>query len=283
MRDTWGWLAADESRSYYLDQSGWLQCFNLHTEQPLWSRVLGETSSAHGYVVPLDNKVLVGGWRGYTRLMCLDSGTGETLWTYPDRVSFNEPVVTSLGIALVTANPTPGHVRFVHPETGRDIERIQLPPGVRFPDTSPAVQLYNSSLIATGYGTIYRLNNAALAWNRIVQMPNDITTASSTLTDHYLVFRDVVRMVSAVDLETHKRLWSLPLEHYHQELLPAVHVGHGEIIVGTSEGRLVQGGYPKMPRFTCTVARRITTQLQRMGEHRIIFGTKGTLVAYDIT
>jgi len=100
IRDPWGWLASSDQAAFYLDQHGWLQYFDLEHGTLLWEGHPGGHAGLFGYVVPYDDYVLVGGWRGYTRLHCLDARSGALRWQFAEGGDYAVPVPGPWGVAV---------------------------------------------------------------------------------------------------------------------------------------------------------------------------------------
>ncbi len=283
VRNSWGWLDRDERRVFYLNQHDWVQCLDHSDGGALWERSLGDGQGVYGYVVALGDRLLVGGWRGYTRLHCLDAQTGEVVWRYPELEAFAKPIPTPLGVALIRLTPPTGNLILVDISAGHALARLPLPPGVRASDSGSSVQGYGASLIATGHGSIYMLDpTRPSAWERIGDVPNDIVTVSPAILGARLIFQDAVGRISAHDIERGQDIWSLKMEHHYRDFVPATHIRGIGVLIGSSEGRLAIIDEDDQQVVVVTVGKRIATNLGQVGTSRIAFGTSGSLVAYDI-
>lgn len=78
IRNVWGTLALTETTAYYLNQHDQLDAFDLDTGALRWSTKL---SGIQGWVHADQTSVVVGLWRNYTPLTCLEAETGEVRWT----------------------------------------------------------------------------------------------------------------------------------------------------------------------------------------------------------
>ncbi len=284
VRNSWGWLDRDERRVFYLNQHDWVQCLDYLDGTVLWERSLGDGQGVYGYTVASSGRLLVGGWRGYTPMHCLDAQSGELIWRYPELEGFAMPLPTALGIALVRPEPAPGNLTLVDIDAGHVLARVQLPPGVRASDRGSSVQLYGDSLIATGHSSLYMLDpTRPSAWERIASVPNDVVTVSPVILGTRLIFQDSVGEIVAYDIERDHRLWSLRMEHHNRDFVPTTYIPRIGVLVGTSQGRLAIIDEDGQQIVAVTVGKRITTNLGQLEASRIAFGTSGALVAYDLT
>jgi outer membrane protein assembly factor BamB len=77
VKNPWGWLAVTPSRVFYLNQHSLLVAHSRKDGQILWSRTL---RGINGLLHANEDAVIVGGWRGYTDILCLDPDSGEERW-----------------------------------------------------------------------------------------------------------------------------------------------------------------------------------------------------------
>jgi outer membrane protein assembly factor BamB len=280
----WGWLRASGSRVFYLNQHRLMQCFNLETGLSLWDRDLG---GIQGNVVPVDDLLLVGGWRDYTPVQCLDAGSGERLWVVPVRGAFSEPIAGSWGLAIPRITPDPADLVIVDSRTGRTLDRIPLPAGVQASDAGATVLPYaDRLLVTTGQGAIYLMNPLdRQPLILLTRHDGGIASIGHAILGTLLVFQDGDGALCAYDLATGRMRWSAHVEPYLDWRIWEVRAAgleDGRILVGTSEGRLLLFDAQGHEISRKTVARRILTGLGRLGASRVAFGTTGALVAYDL-
>ena len=126
----WGTLAASEAGVFYLNQHQRLQCFGLETGDVQWDIVLpsdlANHSATYGNLIAVGNSVLVGGWRRYTRLLCLRSD-GTMSWVYERLHDYAPPIPGPWGIAVVCTRMVRRDVALVDVETGRTLQDIAFP------------------------------------------------------------------------------------------------------------------------------------------------------------
>jgi outer membrane protein assembly factor BamB len=75
------WLAVTEHYVYYLHGYGYalLSAFDIRSGATVWERGLPEWQ---GWLHAHAHGLLLGGWRAYTDISCVDPNTGDTTWTY---------------------------------------------------------------------------------------------------------------------------------------------------------------------------------------------------------
>jgi hypothetical protein len=156
IRNAWGWLTATDTLAFYLNQFTLLQCFAANTGGLVWERSLTDWNY-FGYLVAAEKYLLVGGWRGYTPLHCLDAQTGNPLWRYPEQRDFGLPIPGPWGIAL----PDVIHAELIFLDwaNGRIARRLPLPAGARIGERNSSIQRHGNNLIVTtNKGEIHLLN-----------------------------------------------------------------------------------------------------------------------------
>ena len=98
----WGWLTATDTAAFYLNHHTLLQCFAADTGKLAWETSLTGWNY-FGQPVARGRYLLVGGWRGYAPVHCLDTETGRLLWRYPGESSLGLPILSHWGVALPDA------------------------------------------------------------------------------------------------------------------------------------------------------------------------------------
>lgn len=284
VRNSWGWLARNEARAFYLNQHDWLQCFDLDTGRTLWERGLDGGRGIYGYLVAAHGHLLTGGWRGYTHLRCVDPASGKDRWQYAERRDVALPVYGSWGIALACMAPHPGTVTLLDADTGLPTVQLALPPGGRMGDFGSSLQAYEDGLLFTGYGSIYRMApGIEETWERIGAVANDIATITPTLTRSRLVLKDVVHNVIAFDLTSGYSRWAIRLEHHPNDVLPAASLPRLGTVVGTSQGRLVVIDDAGEALGAVSVGKRLTTGIGGLTDRTIVFGSGGRISSYAVS
>jgi outer membrane protein assembly factor BamB len=283
IRDPWGWTACTTDRVVYLNQHTFLQCFDQANGRVIWEHDLddGDNGNIFGGLIATGDQILVGGWRGYTRLHCLDVRTGVIQWRLPQRQAVGRPLLGPWGIALPCQHPA--ELKILEWDGGRVIDRVPLPAPLRMTDRGSSVQTLDDRLLmAAEDGTIYLGDlRSNVSWTYIGQHAWGIATVTPTLLGQQLIFQDHARQLCCYDLSKAQLIWSLPIEHANVAYIPAGRLTDSSVVVGTSTGRLLiidQGG---QQRAVQTVAKRIMTPLMVRPEGQIVFGTKGAVTAYE--
>ncbi len=276
-----GWLAGTPTLVGYLCLHRWLHCFEFADGALRWERPLGNGRAIYGRLVATDDYLLTGGWRGGTPLHCLDSRTGTERWRTPEAQSYAPPILGPWGVAL--ADMATGTLVIVDPQTGGTHRRFPLPAGVRESDRQVSVQRHGRSLLATtARGDLLLLDPATdRAWRALGSHAAGIATVRPTLLGDLLLFQETAGPLCAYDLATGRPRWSSPMRH-RGERLPAVLLSQGRVAVGTSEGRLVLFDDRGQQFAGHTAGKWITTALGGLPSDRIVFGTSGALVAYQV-
>jgi outer membrane protein assembly factor BamB len=277
----WGWLAGTPKLVGYLCERRWLSCVDVANGALRWERPLGEEGAIYGRLVATDEYLLVGGWRGYTPLHCLDSHTGAERWRTPEARAYAPPIPGPWGVAL--PNVAAGVLLIVDPQTGAALRRFSLPADIRESDRQGSVQRHGQALLATtARGDLLLLDPATdRGWRALGVHAAGIATVRPTLLGDLLLFQETAGSLCAYDLAAGRPRWSSPVPH-RGERLPAVLLSQGRVAVGTSEGRLVLLDDRGQQLGGHTVGKRITTALGGLPADRIVFGTNGALVAYQV-
>ena len=278
----WGWLAATEAAIGYLSLQRWLQCIDPNNGAILWEQTLGNGREIYGRLVGTDDYLLAGGWRGYTPLRCLDLRTGTEIWQTPDPCEYALIIPGPWGLAI--PDLTVGELLLVEPKTGVVQLRIPLPEGVQESDHSSSVQRYGSLLLATTKRGDLLLIDPVIdrTWRTLGFYNGGIFTVQPTLLGDWVLFQDTAGQLCAFDLAAGRLLWSSPLLH-RGERVQAVRLPQGQIVIGTSEGRLEVRDDQGNRLAARTVGKRIHTTLGVLSDALVVFGTSGEMVAYQIS
>ncbi len=287
VRNPWGWLTSSDKAIFYLNQNEWLQCFDLAHGALLWEGRPGGQVGIFGHVVAYDDYVLVGGWRGYTRLHCLDAQSGALRWQLTEGGNYAVPIPGSWGVAAPRLRQTSGIISFIVAATGTVIRQVSLPSGARVSDWSSAIQRHGDALLLTTEdGTIYRLDPATdKDWQTIGTHAGGIATIRPTLLEQRLIFMDTLGRACAYDLVSARLDWSIDIagEHHTHERLPAACISGDRVVIGTaSEGRLTTIGSDGQLLAARKAGKRIRTDMGSLDANSIAVGTSGAIVAYRI-
>jgi len=289
VRNPWGWLAASDNAAFYLNQNEWLQCVDLEHGTLLWEGRPGDHAGLFGYVVPYEDYVLVGGWRGYTRLHCLDARSGVLRWQLAEGGNYAVPVPGPWGIAAPRMRQPSGAgtIIFVAAATGTVIRHVPVPLGARASDWSSSIQCHDDALLLTTEdGTIYRLDPATdQEWQAIGAHAGGIATIRPTILGRHLVFMDTIGRACAYDLVSARLDWSIDIaaEHHMRERLPAAYLSGNRIVIGTeSGGRLITIDTDGQLLAARKVGKHIRTDMTSPAEDCIAVGTAGAIIACRI-
>jgi len=285
--NSWGWLRTSASKVFYLNQHTLLQCFDLSTGTPLWNLELGGPLETFGNVVPIGDRVVVGGWRAYTRVQCLDARAGERLWMLSDLNNVREPIAGPWGLAVPRLKPPPGDLTIVDVETGDSLDRWLLPPGTMDCDSYSSVQRYEDELlITTAQGEVYLLDPMRDQTPRLIGVHKPgIASSKPTVLGTTMIFQDADRAICVYDLSAGRLVWSahvVPHLDWRICRIQATRLGGGEILIGTVDGRLRAFDPEGYEIGAKKVGTRIMTDVVALGPHHVMFGTKGAIVTYRI-
>ena len=131
---------------FYLNQHSHLQAHERTTGDPLWSR---ELNLMNGWLHACGNRVIVGGWRGYTDIVALDATDGRLCWSRDARsAGLHSTRVHAGSKTLIVADPRneqvvclrldDGHETFARPTQGWSDGYVDDRTGSVVPD-APAV------------------------------------------------------------------------------------------------------------------------------------------------
>jgi outer membrane protein assembly factor BamB len=282
-------LASSDTAAFYLNKNEWMQCLDLEHGTLLWEGRPGDHAGLFGYVVPYGNYVLVGGWRGYTRLHCLDARSGALRWQLADGGAYAIPVPGPWRIAAPRLWPSSGvaTIHFVAATTGAVYWHVPVPSGACASDWSSSIQRHGDALLLTTEdGTIYRLDPATdQEWQAIGAHADGITTIRPTILGQNLIFMDARGRACAYDLVAARLNWSIEIaaEHNTREHLSAAYLSGHRVVIGTeSGGRLITIDATGQLLDARKIGKRIRTGMTSLTEDRIAVGTAGAIIACRI-
>ena len=149
VNNQWGWLAVTDTCVAYLNPGLFLQCFNLETGETLWQRALAR--HAYGHLAAKDRYLIVGGWREYTRVTCLEITSCKRLWVKPMKHNYAPPIMSPWGIILAV-HATDHQLRslqLLDYEQGKIEFELDIPAKVQVTDRHLGIQLAGNTLYAT--------------------------------------------------------------------------------------------------------------------------------------
>jgi outer membrane protein assembly factor BamB len=283
----WGWLAVTPTRVFYLNQHSFLQAHDRATGHLLWSRELRgnekawSLSDVYGWLHALEDRVIVGGWRGYTDILALHAADGRDCWSYPARGTWlHSTRVHATSASLVLAAPEGGGTLvFLSVATGQAVARVPVdnshwrntmadrPVGTRRPDQSLVVESGNRALfVVEGRDpTVERLVMPTASWSENL-------SCAGTVVPFLTYGGDLV----AWSLPERRLLTFGTVKHNVQNLLPFCQVGPAAVVVGTQfhrTGHLGVFTQPGAPPVWYPVGKGVSTPLESSAG-LIVFGTR---------
>lgn len=276
-----GWLTATSKAIGYLCQHRLLQSIDPNDGKLLWQKELGREREIYGRLTVANDYFLVGGWRGYTPLYCLDSNTGIELWHTESANTYALPTSGPWGIALIEI--ASGTLSIVDPQTGKLLANFPLPAGIRESDYHLSVQIYGQKLLATtAQGSLLLIDPFKdQEWQTLGTHAAGIFTIQPTILDDWLIFKDTAGSLCLYDLAAGRMLWSEAIVHHHSQI-PAIRIFPKQLIVGTSEGQLLLFDDDGHRLTNQMIGKRITTILGSTQPQQIILGTTGALACYEL-
>jgi outer membrane protein assembly factor BamB len=275
----WGWLAVTDTCVAYLNQHRFLQCFNTETGKILWEHNLADTFN--GYLAANDRYLILGGWRGYTKLTCLEINSGAMLWINPRQHGYAPPILSPRGIILYAANQ-PKSLQLLNYEQGKIEFEVDIPAKTPVTDTHVGIQLIGDTLYATtSDGEMYLLDLKQQRWALLAIHKPGISTIGPSYINDCILFLDHDKQLCCYDLKNGQMKWRQALEHNNAEFLP-VTCHENIFIIGTSEGQLIAVDDMGNRIWAKKVGKRISTPLFRADGGQLIFGTTGAIVSYRL-
>lgn len=277
----WGTLAVTEARVYYLNQHSLLQVFELRTGALKWSK---ELPGIQGWLHADQSAVILGAWRNYTPLTCLEASTGQVRWTSPIG---REPVLrTAIYPPLQAVAVQQGtQIRWLSLTDGRELLSLPLD-GLQtdFHDAIPSGvfgQAARGLLVRAGSSEFYRLTGQPVSVERR-QTGQELLTVNLDEREGQVFFLNRSYEFCVYDLAEDRSLVMERVDHQRADLLPALRLLDGSYLLGTSLGTLWHFD-PEGRRISRRqVCKRVTTQLFTNGR-QVAFGTaSGTVLGVQV-
>ncbi len=115
----YGWIAVNERAAFYQNQHAHLIAVDRSSGEFLWSRDL---QGINGWLHASTERVIVGGWRGYTDILALDANDGTTCWSRGARRSrIHSTRIHAESGTLVVAEPQYERIAFVRLADGQQV------------------------------------------------------------------------------------------------------------------------------------------------------------------
>jgi len=281
VRNVWGQLVLSETTAYYLNQHDQLDAFDLDTGALKWSTKL---PGIQGWVHADQTSVIVGAWRNYTPLICLDAETGAVRWTHPigpvsvQRTAIDAPLQAAV---LVQGNS----VKWYSLHDGHERHALTLEGSPLQPQDSIPQGVFGQGgrglLLRAGDQDFYRLTGRPVQVERR-HTGQSILTGFLEERDGQIFFLNRQRELCVYSLSDDYTLVLGRVDHQRIDQLPARRLPDGSYLLGTSAGTLwhfgPEGGLISRRR----VCKRITTDLM-ISEQIVAFGTaSGTVLGFRI-
>ncbi|MFF0318429.1 PQQ-binding-like beta-propeller repeat protein [Micromonospora sp. NPDC005252] len=255
-----------------------LRCLDLHTGAILWS---ADLSPFPGHVVVAGDRVLAGGWRGYTRLQAYDRWTGSPLWTDPQRTATVLPTV--VGGQVLVGEPGGTSVRLLDGHDGGELFRWTLPePLIAGDGQWPAFVTADADrvLLRCGARTVWQLQPAAGASGEFFRHDRDLAHHGIGVADATAWVPELRDGLVAVDLKTGTRLWRLDVGS--DVAGKAVRVGAGQVVATRRPGMLMLVDHSGRPHARALVDKQLNG-IRRLTPDLLLVLGKGTLAAVAVT
>lgn len=282
IQNPWGSLSLSATHAYYLHQHSRLDAFDLHTGTLMWSTNLPGTQ---GWVHADERSVVVGGWRNYTPLTCLEATTGAVRWTVrlgPEPVL--RTAIYSPLQAVAIHQGTKGQINWRSLRDGHELQTLTFD-GIQAQvcDDIPKGSFGQETrglLLRAGSRDVYRLTGSPL---QIEHHLIDQTLRSFPLEewDGQVFFLNERNEFCVYDLGDRRTLVTEQVDHLGVAQPPARRLADGSYVVGTSMGTLWHFDSAGHRISRHRVCKRVTTNLFMDGGV-IAFGTaNGTVLGFQ--
>ncbi|UBV45123.1 PQQ-like beta-propeller repeat protein (plasmid) [Deinococcus taeanensis] len=239
IQNPWGTLALSATHVYFLNQHARLDAFDLHRGARLWSTELPGPS---GWLHADERSVVVGGWRNYTPLTCLEAATGEVRWT----VHLGSAQVLRTAIyaplqAVAMHQGMEGQIRWLSLHDGH--ERLTLSLKELQPDSCDVIprgvfgQEPRGLLVRSGSGNFYRLTGDRAVVEHH-QTGQNLLSRPLDERDGQVFFLNRRNEFCVYDLVEQHTLVMERVDHLGVAPLPARRLLDGSYVLGTSSGTL---------------------------------------------
>jgi outer membrane protein assembly factor BamB len=236
----WGWLVASGSTCVYLDNRS-LQCLELEDGAPRWEVDLaGSHGEIFGFLALVGDRVIVGGWRGYSDLIALAADTGAIVWAQPMQGEGLVAPVVGRDETLLLPFPAQGRATLVAAATGEKLGEWSCPRPDLFPDTSPIIIRHGDRFVCLGSeGRILQLDPTSDSdWVERARHPYPTRSFAPAITGSLLLFEDQRGLLCAYSLTSMSQRWETPVQHGRPDLLPAVQLDSGALAFAAASGQL---------------------------------------------
>ena len=272
----WGRIALNNSTVFYLNQHDFLEAFDVGTGERMWSEKLGGT---FGWLHASETHVVVGGWRGYTDLHCLDASTGEVCWTLPTtNRTLNRTFISASQMMVGIAFGDTSELKLFEISSGQKVkseicEGLWTQNNFDFipPSSSGSWKsLATHQILQDASNSIYRVNSDSLSVERY-KLGEDMYSQSLEELSKLIVFIGADSSLQVFDLETQTLSALSMIRHNRNDLLPTFVESESSLYIGTSFGLLYHFSEGNS-KSKMKVGKRVSTLLSFSGGH-LCFGT----------
>jgi PQQ-like domain len=277
-----GWLAFDERRVFYLNQHSYLTAFDRQTGRQLWSR---ELLGTNGWLHAFGDRVVVGGWRGYTDIGAMDANDGHTCWSRSARgAALHSTRVHAESATLVIAEPenkrillarlSDGTVAREYATAFQNGEMIERPRSTTAASEPAVVQCGEHDFVAiSGHN----------ADAHTISVEPSIWSQNLSCSGAVVPFVTAARELSAWHLTENRVLHLGAIRHNRRDLLPFCQVSSNSFVAGTSFGELLYVSPVAGVSVTHKLGKRIATTIANAGTVMVCGTDSGEIVGFAIT
>jgi hypothetical protein len=264
VHNPWGSLAVTRDSVFYLNQHSLLVALDRVTGEARWSRDL---VGVNGWLHAGGERVVVGGWRGYTDILALAACDGTTVWRHAARgqALHSTRIHVASHTLVVADSANGGQVSFLDLHTGQERRRIEAPGTWR--------ETFVEHPTSTGHPDVAVILTqgeqglAVVRWSQprptLVVPGRSVWSMNITCARHVVPFltREGQLVVWSIENDTETEFGKL--EHNRRDQLPFVALDDRKFVVGTSFGWLefLSGTSKNKLR----VGKRVSTDLAMSG------------------
>jgi hypothetical protein len=281
IRNPHGWVAFDERRVFYLNQHSYLTALNRQTGERLWSR---ELLGTNGWLHAFGDRVIVGGWRGYTDILAMDANDGSTCWSRSARTAaLHSTRVHAESATLIIAEPQNRRIAFARLSDGAELaehaanfeseEVLERPTGTTGTSEPALVQCgEHDFLVVTGRTASVRMVSVEVSiWSRNLSCSGSVVP-----------FVTSAHELAAWHTTENQLLLLGAIRHNRRDLLPFCQISSTSFVVGTSFGDLLHFSPTASAPTTQKLGKRIATRIANAGNVMVCGTDSGEIVGINI-
>jgi hypothetical protein len=230
---SWGWLAVTPSRVFHLTQHSTLVSYSRKDGQVLWSCTL---RGFYGWLHANENTVIVGGWRGYTDVLCLDPSSGEEKWRYAalKKQIHSTRIHHETHTLLVAEAEAESQLKFLDLETGALTQALKAP-GRWTSHQCGNPPPTRGTILEADDCSFYRLVGSTPVLEKMV-VPWKIWSKNLEEIDGIVPFINDRGELVAYSLAEQKGQLLGPITHNRRDFLPFATLSNSVYAIGTSIG-----------------------------------------------